>query len=288
MKSGLAEEKFAQQLADAGLHRVNISLDTIDSVKYNQLTNQLEVTLRNEVELATYFKGTYTIRSNEGERFVVGDMEPVFIDGNEFKTLVYDLEGIRGNKLTADLLITYGESKTSLEKIIDTTVDVEIIRIEDNSKINITSIIYDKNKGEFIIEITNSGDVDTYLDIELIDIFIDGEKITISLEDVGHLKLGESHKFRIDADLTDEDIEDNKEVTIEVRYGQRKDSLVKTIKGTYEVKEARGNYIYYILIIVIVILLLLILKKKTCPECKHKNPGNRKKCEKCDAKLPWL
>jgi hypothetical protein len=31
----------------------------IDSVRYNSVTRQLEITMKNNVELATYFKGTY-------------------------------------------------------------------------------------------------------------------------------------------------------------------------------------------------------------------------------------
>ncbi len=42
--NGALLDKFAQQLADAGLHRVNISLDTMDSVKYNKLTRLGDIT----------------------------------------------------------------------------------------------------------------------------------------------------------------------------------------------------------------------------------------------------
>ena len=36
--NGIYLPKYAQQLADAGLHRVNISLDTMDAEKYKQVT----------------------------------------------------------------------------------------------------------------------------------------------------------------------------------------------------------------------------------------------------------
>jgi len=36
--NGILLDKFAKPLADAGLHRVNISLDTLDPVKYNAIT----------------------------------------------------------------------------------------------------------------------------------------------------------------------------------------------------------------------------------------------------------
>jgi cyclic pyranopterin phosphate synthase len=43
--NGILLEKFAQQLADAGLHRINISLDTIDPVKYTEITRIGDVAL---------------------------------------------------------------------------------------------------------------------------------------------------------------------------------------------------------------------------------------------------
>lgn len=36
--NGIFLEKYAQQLADAGLHRINVSLDTMDSSKYKMIT----------------------------------------------------------------------------------------------------------------------------------------------------------------------------------------------------------------------------------------------------------
>ena len=36
--NGIYLKKYAQELADAGLHRVNISLDTMDAEKYNKIT----------------------------------------------------------------------------------------------------------------------------------------------------------------------------------------------------------------------------------------------------------
>ena len=255
-------------------------------INYNQLTNHLEITLKNDVDLAVYFKGSYTIRTNDGERVVVGDLEPIFLDANEYKTLVYDLGDLTGTEITADILVTYGESKTSLEKIIDATIQVEIVRVEDNSIINITSVAYDKGTGEFVITIHNPGEVDAYLDIEIIDVIIDGETVTISLKDVGFLKDGETDKFRIYADLTDKDILDNEEVTVEVRYGQREQSLVKVIRGRYDVEKVQGKWVYYVLIIVIIILLLVLLfKKKKCRKCKHMNPRSRTTCEDCGEKL---
>ncbi|MCF6184666.1 MAG: radical SAM protein, partial [Bacteroidales bacterium] len=42
--NGIFLDKYAQQLADAGLHRVNISLDTINPEKYRKITRTGDIT----------------------------------------------------------------------------------------------------------------------------------------------------------------------------------------------------------------------------------------------------
>ncbi|MCF6365212.1 MAG: radical SAM protein [Bacteroidales bacterium] len=42
--NGILLDKYAQDLADAGLHRVNISLDTLDSEKYRKITRVGDIT----------------------------------------------------------------------------------------------------------------------------------------------------------------------------------------------------------------------------------------------------
>lgn len=260
----------------------------IASIVYNQLTNELEVTLRNTVDLAAYFMGTYRLSWEGGGLQTRGESEPIYIDGLEYKTVVHgDLEPMTGD-ITGEIRVIYGESKGSLEFSIDQIMIINVSEVADNSKIRIISVTYNKLRNEFIIEIENIGDVDTYVDLELVDIIIAGERFTYGSDKVTHIKAGEKKKIRIKVDLEDVDFEDNEKVRVVVRYGEREQALVKSMDETLEVVYEVPNYIVYGVAAAIILLILFLLakiRKKKCRSCKHKNPSGRRYCKKCGADL---
>ena len=262
--------------------RINIT-----SMVYNQATNTLEVTLYNPEERAVYLKGTYTLHYGDNERLRVGDINPVFLDGKEYKTLVYEVKSMTGN-ISADAFVIFGESMYSLEKLLEASMNIRRVTILDNSNVEIVSGYYDKRKKFFVINIKNTGAVRTYVDVDIKGIILNNLATTISADKVTPLKPGETKGIRIKADLSDEDILNNEKVRVVARYGQREKSLVKSKERVMELKVRRIDYTMYILLVIIVILLFLILRgrrKKKCRECGHKNPRWRKTCEKCGAKL---
>ncbi|MFH1053194.1 MAG: hypothetical protein V1740_02140 [Candidatus Woesearchaeota archaeon] len=231
----------------------------VDSIKYNRATNQLEVNLRNTEEQAVYFKGTYALKGSDGKEQKVGDIDTIFLDGNELKTVVYDLEPITEGKITADVYIIYGESKGSMEKVLDTTVDVETVEVLDKCEISLNNLVYNKKKGLFYVEIENLAKVDCYVDMELIDIMIDGEPNSFSAEEIISIKSGKKEKQKIKARLEEEDIEDNSVVKVRAYYGERKDSLINILEAEFELVLAGVDYLFYSLLLVIIILILLII-----------------------------
>ena len=272
------------------LPRVRLSLEIVDVV-YNQLTNQLEVTFRNNAELATYFIGTYKLSWGDGERQTVGDSEAIFIDGDEYRTITYDVGAMYGD-ITGEIYVIYGESGGSLENVIELTLKLNITEVKDNSDIVIRQVMYDKVRREFIVEVENVGDVDTYVDLELVDIIIAGEKFTFGTDKVVHIKSGEKKNLRIKVDLEEVDFEDNEKIRIVAWYGERENNLVLRKEDTYVVSYRGVGYLIYSAWPVIVVILLLIIlwfiifmRKKVCPSCKHKNPRRRRYCEKCGADL---
>lgn len=270
-------------------YRLNLE---VVSVVYNQLTNQLEVTYRNNVDLGTYFLGTYRITWGDGEVQTRGEFEPIFIDGLEYRTVVHDVDPMIGD-ISANIHAIFGDSLRSLEYVLDVDMIVEVSEVSDNSQIEIVSVIYDKTRGQFVIEVKNIGDVDTYVDLQLEDIIIAGDKFNFGSDKVVFLKKGETKKIRIKVDLIEEDFEDNEKISIVAYYGEREQNLVKMLRAKYEVGfKGVGYIIFYIvggiviiLIIIFLIFFLLGRKKKKCPNCKHKNPARRHYCEKCGTEL---
>jgi archaellum component FlaF (FlaF/FlaG flagellin family) len=256
----------------------------IYSIMYNKATNSLWVTYKNNAAIGTYLKGTITLTDN-GQRKVVGDAEPVFIDKNQYKTIAYDVV-LEGENITANIYTLFGEGKRALENVLEAEMRVERVEILDEAMINITDVVYDKKNGLFIITVKNMGAVDSYVSIEALDLYINGEYITVSSPEAVLIKPGKEVKIHLEVKLSDADIENNPIIKIKGYYGERENSLIKTVYGEYAFKYTSPDYITYILIFLIIILLLLIIfGRKKCPYCRYKNPRFRKYCKKCGKPL---
>ena len=270
-------------------YRLNLE---IVSIVYNQLTNQIEVTYRNNVDLGTYFLGTYRITDGDGTVQTRGEFEPIFIDGLEYRTVVHDVDPMTGD-ITARISTVFGDSLRSLEYLLEAEMTVDVIEVLDGSQIEIVSVTYDKTRGQFIVEVKNIGEVDTYVDIQLEDIVIAGDEFNFGSDKVVFLKKGETKKIRINVDLEEEDFEDNERISVVAYYGEREQNLVKILRAEYEVAfRGVGMIIFYVVGGIVIILILILLfffligrRRKKCPNCKHKNPARRHYCEKCGTEL---
>ena len=235
----------------------------VDSVKYNKATNQLEVTLKNTEDQAIYFIGTYSLTASDGSRQTVGDVGANFIDGNELKTLVYDVDQMDEGGISVDIFIIYGESPGSLEKEIRKTMDVETVRVLDECQIQINGIALNTRNEQFYVNTENTGSVDCYVDLELVDILIASQKTTFSLENAAQLSSGQKKNLRIKAEgLEEEDADDNQKIKVRAYYGERENSLVKILEGTFDVILKGIDYLFYGLLVVIAVLASLIVWKR--------------------------
>ena len=232
---------------------------TVYSVKYNKATSQLEVTYKSNSDTIMYFKGTITLIVEGKESLKVGDTEAIFIAPQDFKTVVYSGVSITGEKLKAKIFTFYGESKKALEKILEKEIEVSIINVIDECEIEISKITYDIPKHSFLIDIKNNVDVDCYVDIELLDVIINDEKVTLGLSGTAFLKSNEKKKVKIRAELNDYDLENNEFINFIAYYGQREDSLVKILKGKIELEIKRIDVTFYTVLAIIILLALLLL-----------------------------
>lgn len=235
----------------------------LESIKYNKATNMLEVTIRNLEDQAVYFKGTYSLTDSEGQTQATGDIDPLFLDGNEQKILTYDVELMSEGEINGKVFIIYGESKGSMEKVIDTSFVIETVEVLDECQLSEEmTITYDKRKKSFYIGLENIGEVSCYADVELVDIIIAGERSNQGSVKVIEITPGSTAEARVKAELEEEDIIDNEIVKVRVHYGERKTSLVKVMEGEFELAMKGTNIITYVMIIIIVGLILLIIRTK--------------------------
>ena len=234
----------------------------VESIKYNKATNMLEISIRNTEDQAVYFKGTYSLTDSAGFTQRVGDISPIFLDENELKTITYEVEPMAEGKIIGEVYIIYGESKGSMEKVIDITFEIETVDILDECDIKINSLVYDKRGKRFYVEIENVADVICYADVELVDVLLDGELKNLGSVDIVEIKPGKKAKSRIKAALEEEDIEDNEIIKGKVHYGERKNALIKIKEFQFELVLKGIDYWTFTLILIIIILLILIYLKR--------------------------
>jgi archaellum component FlaF (FlaF/FlaG flagellin family) len=261
----------------------------IAGIRYNSATNRLEVTIQNTGPVAAYFKGSYSLSSELGPQGTVGDLESVFIESNSLKTMSYEVT-LAGANLTTDAYVIYGESPRALENEIRQRFVIEKVRVIDNSQVDIIGLVYDLKKGIFYVEVKNIGSADAYVHVELVNVVIDGERYSFGSEGVTKLSPGRTAKIKVRPNpiMTEIDIEDNQQVTVQADFGERQENLVKSLRKQLPLVIKRIDYVYYSVVAVLVILLLLlllVLTKKKCPECKHRNPRRKRTCQKCGSKL---
>jgi hypothetical protein len=237
----------------------------VHSVKYNRATSQLEITYKSESNVPIYFKGTIDLNSDTGDTQRFGDFESIFIAPNDFKTVSYPDLDIEGDKLTADLFVLFGETPDAFDRILEGTFDVEFVNIIDGCDIDIDSVKYSKPKDAFVVRVKNVAEVDCWVDIELRDIIIDNTRTTLGAEGAEQLSAGKTGKVIIEAELTDEDLEENSLVELFAFYGEREDNLVKTLQGTFELEIISISGVTIVLIIaglIVLVLIILVLIRK--------------------------
>ncbi|MFH1290634.1 MAG: hypothetical protein ABIH92_04460 [Nanoarchaeota archaeon] len=240
---------------------------SLHSAKYNRATSQLELTYKSESNIPVFFKGTITPISDSGERTRVGDAEPVFIAPNDFKTVAYPGVDFSGESLSVEVFTLYGDTPSSLEKILERTIDVEIVNVVDRCEIDVEGVKYSKPKESFIIKVKNIGSIDCWVDVELSDVIIDGIETTLGSEGSIKIKAGKSGKVVIEQEMSDEDLEENDFVDVIAYYGEREDGLIKVFQGRFELKIeiislATIGLVALVLVIIIVIIFLLIAWRK--------------------------
>ncbi len=231
----------------------------INRVRYNLITKQVEITFENRVEQGIYFKGTYTLRGSENSQ-TFGDITPIFIDGLDQKTITYDIDPVAGQQdLTLKAYVIYGESKNSLERVIDETFTVEQIEYLDETQISITKVVYDKSKKRFMVYLQNVGERDAYAKGEIVDFQTFDGLQTYTADKAVFIPAGKKKTSNIAISVVEEDLAANSKVLARAYYGENEDVLAKVVEGEFDLIIRTANIAMYVLLLIIILLLILII-----------------------------
>jgi hypothetical protein len=234
---------------------------SLHSIKYNRASSQLEVTYKSDSNLPIYFKGTITITGNN-ENTKVGDLDPIIISPGDFKTIIYPMNIPSNDGLEAEIYTLFGESTSSLDRILQGKVKVESVDVIDRCKFNeesLKSAKYNKQKKAFLIQIRNLEAIDCFVDMEIEKILIDNLEQTIGTEGYTKIPAGGTKTIIIKQELTPEDIEANPSVNLVVYSGEKEDSLVNVFKGNFPLSIELISTLTYVIIGVIILIIILII-----------------------------
>ena len=237
---------------------------SIHSARYNKANSQIEITYKRDSNVPTYFQGTISPKDERGPSSRVGDIEPIFISPQDFKTVSYPDISLIGESLSANVFTLYGEASSSLEKILEDEISIDIIDVIDKCEIEAKKVIYSKPKQAFLILIENIGNTDCWADVELKNIIINSEAEVLGSESSVSIPKGKTRKATILQELTDEDLQENPLADLTAYYGEKEDSLVKVFQGkfTLEIQNISTSMILIILSILIVIILIILIWKR--------------------------
>ncbi len=246
----------------------------IEAARYNSATKKLEVIFRNVGDVYTYVQTLkHDLVVDEEVVSTVSDEDVFFLGNNDRNTQAYgvDLNKYLDQTILAKSEVLFGETPSLLTFLLTAENTVSVISEDDNSDIEITGAVYNSRAKRFEISIKNIGTVASFVDPEVQNIIIAGEKVTVGGE-LQRLTAGEEGTFKILLELIDEDFEDNPSVTVHARYGEREDGLIKS-KTTVLKLELKGGSNSMLIIIVVVAVVLLwfifLIKKKKKEEHHH-------------------
>ncbi len=229
------------------------------SVKYNRATSRLEITYRSDSNMPAYIQGTIEIVTPSGT-IRVGDVgDPIFIAPGDFKTVVYDGVVISGEEATANVNVLYGETPSSLDRVLRGTYEIEIVNIIDRCDLDIKSIKYNRQEDSFIVRLKSTVPVECWTSVELRDITINRITQTIGTEESERILPKKSKNIFIYEILTESDLTKNKFVRVVSYYGERRDSLVNTKEAKMELKYQRFNALTYVIFILSLLILIFII-----------------------------
>ncbi len=257
---------------------------TIESIAFNIVNNELEIVYKNEVDVFSYIKPSVNIYVDGESIQTVGEREPVLIGANEEYGSTYPLDlskyDFQASKLTAQVFLQYGESKRSMSRVLEKELEISIVEIRDLADIEIIGLSYDRDKEVLTLKIKNNGP-SCHIKPTLA-LTVKEDRIILGGVDTYHLNEKTSRDVNFELELSDEDLELNENLKVEIVYGERESFMVDKIsqdmilkiKGSDDSSSISYPLIILFLLIIIGVLLVGALRKKDKLRGK-KNPKKR-------------
>ena len=241
-------------------------------VRYNIAAKTIDVALQNPKDLRTYIKTTITPLSDNARLRALGDEDVRIIDADDRVAVSYSVdltqEIAERKQLTASIYSLYGEAHNFLDRELTGIVPINIMDTDDLCEIRIKKVMFEKETQRIAVTAANTGPVNCHADAQVIDLIINDEPRTISLDEPAVIEKGQEAELRIKQRMDAVDLEDNRMVYVKIYYGEDELFLVKKTEGTFrllvegEKEEGRSSMLYLLLGISGIIIIYLLLRSR--------------------------
>ncbi|RMD45391.1 hypothetical protein D6829_02450 [Candidatus Pacearchaeota archaeon] len=231
---------------------------SVQSVKFNKISSQLEVTYQSKSNVPLYLKGTITLKAGSRKQRV-GDAEPVYLAPNDFKTLSYPGIDLGSDPESAEIFTLFGEVPTSMDRQLQVTLNVSVTNVLDKCEIEVDKVKYVKQDESFYVYVENTGPVNCFVDIEFEKLKINGLSQIVGTDGSVEVSAGSSKKIPVKQRMTEKDLESNPFVNVIAYYGEREDSLVHQFKGKFKLDVDILNTLTFSIIVIAIVLVVLLI-----------------------------
>jgi len=271
--------KFAQVVPSMGSGVMNLNtfplpaykpVLNISEVSYNQPSKKVMVSVANLGEGAAYYTMEIRIQVDGADYKVFPSSAPAIIErgdsaGNQ---LDFDMSQIKSGNVTANVLVKYGSSSSSLESFVSKIGPLLTINYVDDSNVSVQAAKYDSDKKSVLITLKNNG-AQTAYEFTKISLTMGGSPVNMSGSGVKEMQPSSLLVEELPLELNDADLAANKDIHINVEYGARQGFLLKNGEYTLPLQNAGGIQLWMILLVVILILIIVggyyffVMKKKS-------------------------
>ncbi len=296
------EMSLIEDLDKFYLPRYELSLDAV-SAQYNEATKQLEIIYRNDADMGEFFKSSVGIMAGDERVGTVGDDTARYIESNSDSGRTYDIDltaYARSSDLSAIVTSEFGEAPGSLNLLLTKILDITLISVEDDSKISVSGVNYDKGTQRLELTVENTGSVPCYVSPS-ITMLIEGDEEILRLGNSIPIEVGEKQTVSTRVELTRADLADNPEVPIHADYGERSEILVKNLDEILPLNVtggiSTGLHLAVFALLLIIAAAVVWSRRKTgavavagtgakpviCSNCGESIPSDAQFCPKCGA-----
>ncbi len=233
----------------------------ISEMVYNKASDKLMITVDNTGEGSAYYIMDVHVYVDGSELTVFGISETKLIERGDKEGEEFDLDisSIEEGNVTATVVVKFGSAKASLDSYVSASGPLEEIVYADESNVSADYAHYDKADKVLSVTIRNNGEVDAYVKPEVL-LMLGGEEATIRGTGTRELEPNSLFVEEFPVELTDEDLQANQNITVNLQYGARAGFLVK--EGTFMLPLAMEEFPWLLILLLIVIAVAAYLIKK--------------------------